>query len=267
MVRPIWCEGNDRQTFVYWNSLLNTPDDLGYPLADLVSFADSTAQLFSNATVLGAGENLAVIRNETPLSSGTLPLQSSNFDSLDSAAAMQARANLSAGTRMSSKTPGLLNKLDFPGETRFVVRKGFYNKNANGTTDGWGQDKLIQKHNMSNHNMLLHSIKSAPRNLTVITAKDNYAYTQDVYFVKCGGFSTSSRCDQVEPMQWITVVYRPVVNNTYKGYDAKDPKIDGDNWPVGVVTAYCHDKKEDANGHGLINSRCPNYVNYYSKLV
>lgn len=254
------------QVFAYWKSLANTSDNLGYPLADSTSFRESSIQRFSKATIFGSGTDLAVIHREAPL------VENNNFlttrdDSIINGSTM-ARANLSAGTRVSNSAPGVIRgKLDFP-DVRFVVRKGFYARYANGNDDGWGSDKLIQKHNLSNYNLLFNLINDAPRNTSLSTSPDNYAYTHEVYFVKCGGFnlSGSAKCEEAKPMQWVTTVYRPVVNNTYKGYESKDPKIEGDNWPVGVVTGFCHERKSDANGQGDSASKCPDYVNLYDKL-
>lgn len=257
------------QAFLYWSFLLNTADDIGYPLADPVSFADSSIQEFANATVLGSGDNISVIRKSESSSPSDV---SSRFphdvESAPLSNPYQARANISAGTRMSNDAPGILEKFDFPaGGVRFVVRKGFYSVYANGNDDGWGHDKLTQKHNFYNYNLLYNAIKQGARNTSISTAPDNYAYTQDVFFVKCGGFSLQPTCDEVEPKQWVTAIYRPIPNNTYKGYESKDPKISNDNWPVGVVTAYCHNTKSEASGNGNKSSKCPAYVNNYSKLV
>ncbi|MFC6147582.1 hypothetical protein ACFPUZ_12290 [Corynebacterium nasicanis] len=49
--------------------------------------------------------------------------------------------------------------------------------------------------------------------------------------------------------------------NKYKNYPAKS----SDNFPVGVVTAWCHHSKSDERTEPRA-SRCPDYVNLWNKL-
>lgn len=259
------------QDYLYWYSKLESVENIGIPISSTIPFLLSGKQLFTNGTILGSGDEISILRHSDYPTGPSLStsdigiLQESNPEEFS-----DSRAKESSGTRKSNNVPGVLRRLEPAMDgVRFVVRKGFYDKYANGNDYGWGEEKLFKKHNMKNYNMLLEILSKGPQNMSLDPEPGNYGYTQQVWFVKCGSYSFTEKpkCEETEKTLFVTVIYRPAVMNNYKEHPAKDPKYDNDNWPVGVVTSFCHYKKSDANGRGELNSRCPGYLNNYSKLV
>ncbi|MDO5669547.1 MAG: hypothetical protein Q4G50_06050 [Corynebacterium sp.] len=262
------------QLYNYWHSLYETEDDLGFPIPDVLSAAESTAQEFSNAIAFGSGDNIGLIRRDTPLlsledlsSSTALTLVADDSPQMTTLADDQASRS---GIIVGGAVGGILRKLAWPAgseEVRYVVRNGFYTKYANGSDDGWGYEKLTKKHNMSNRDMIYHLIKTQRENNVGGTETNNFKYTSRVYFVDCREYMFEPRagCRNVEDPIYLTAIFRPVSMNKYKNYPAKDPTKSRDNFPVGVVTAWCHHSKSDERTEPRA-SRCPDYVNLWNKL-
>ena len=276
------------QAYIYWDTQLETSNDLGYPIPDVLPFSLVSTQRFSRGSIMGSGENIAVIpRSDAPrLNALTENEYPSSEEFNETSPGLRRSDVVSQGFtpeedrkdeypdsryRVSNKTPGTFPKdKPYVGDNHFVVRKGFFEEDwSTGDDLGWGQEKMKEKHNMYNHPILFAVINEGVMNSDLSHEKNTYPYTERVFFLKCGQFAIGGNrgCKQAETPQYVTVLFRPVVNNLYKGAPAKDPRLSiEDNWSVGVVTAYCHEKKSEANGHGESSSFCPKHVNLYSQL-
>lgn len=262
------------QLYNYWHSVYQTADDLGIPIPSPLSAAESSSQQFTNAVAFGSGENIGIIRrtDAAPLRKDESFSVRSEMDTrqVQERAIPFANTAENSGTIVGGSAGKILRKLEWPVPNegvRFVVRRGFYERYANGNDKGWGYEKLTRKHNMYNRDILYELIRQRDQSTVGGTAEGNYKYAGWVYFLDCRGYTFAKKqgCRNAENPIHLTTIFRPTAMNNYMNHPAKDPNKRNDSYPVGVVTAWC---SSDPGGQRVesTGSRCPNYVNLYNQL-
>ncbi|MGX0629841.1 uncharacterized protein with LGFP repeats [Corynebacterium afermentans] len=263
------------QLYNYWHSVRGAGNDLGIPLPALIKGSDSTTQDFTNGIIFGSGDGLGVIYRDTPIFSwedlglveGETPLRA--VSTMNESQILPRASQINSGSLV---TPAgkILWKTNWPNGTqgtRYIVRQGFYETYSNGNDQGWGYEKITKKHNLHNIELIGEHIAAKDSTTRGGTEPGNFKYAGWVYFLDCRSYSFEKRqgCRNMKDPVWITSIYRPIPMNTYKNRPAKDPSIGSDQWPVGLVTAWCS-SSEGAERTETRGSRCPDYVNLYNRL-
>ncbi|WP_297005893.1 LGFP repeat-containing protein, partial [uncultured Corynebacterium sp.] len=195
------------QAYIYWDTQLETSNDLGYPIPDVLPFSLVSTQRFSRGSIMGSGENIAVIpRSDAPHLNALTENEYPSSEEFNETSPGLRRSDVvsqgftpeedrkdeypDSGYRVSNKTPETFPKdKPYVGDNHFVVRKGFFEEDwSTGDDLGWGQEKMKEKHNMYNHPILFAVINEGVMNSDLSHEKNTYPYTERVFFLKCGQF-------------------------------------------------------------------------------